>query len=105
MADEVARSDESEPEFEPEPVDDEETAETEAEPSGEACHRRGCTEPAAFVVVERYQEETGQGAVEARAALCVDHTAEEGPTNLDHAYPGYVFRVEPFPETTVQKPE
>lgn len=57
------------------------------------CHRRGCTEPATFVVLERYQEETGHGAVEAEAFLCTEHTAEESPTNLDEAYADYVFRV------------
>lgn len=62
------------------------------------CHRRGCDDPAEFVVLERYQEETGQGAVEAKAALCQAHTAEESPTNLDDAYSDYVFRVDPIPE-------
>lgn len=61
------------------------------------CHRRGCTEPAAFVVLERYLEETGQGPVEARAFLCLAHTAEEGPVNLEDAYEDYVFRVDPIP--------
>ncbi|WP_247728796.1 hypothetical protein [Halovivax limisalsi] len=60
------------------------------------CHRRGCDERAAFRVLERYEEETGHGAVEATAALCRDHTAEEGPTNLDGAYADYVFRVDPI---------
>ncbi|WP_265108048.1 hypothetical protein [Halosolutus halophilus] len=63
------------------------------------CHRRGCTEPATFRVLERYQEETGHGAVEAEAVLCRDHTAEENPTNLDGVYADYVFLVEPIPET------
>jgi hypothetical protein len=77
---------------EPEPRD---------ETSPPPCHRRGCDEPAAFRVLERYQEETGHGAVEAEAFLCTTHTAEEGPTNLDSAYPDYVFLVEPYrPETT-----
>ena len=40
--------------------------------------------------------ETGTGAVEATALLCVDHAAAEGPANLDSAYEGYVFRVEPI---------
>ncbi|WP_255170220.1 hypothetical protein [Natrononativus amylolyticus] len=66
------------------------------------CHRRDCDEPAAFVVRERYQEETGQGAVEAVATLCRAHTAEEHPTNLDGAYPDYVFRVEPLSATNDQ---
>ncbi|MFC6723312.1 hypothetical protein ACFQE1_02655 [Halobium palmae] len=61
------------------------------------CHRRGCDEPAAFFVLERYQEETGKGPVEATAYLCTDHTDEESPANLDHAYDDYVFRVEPLP--------
>lgn len=64
------------------------------------CHRRSCDEPAEFVVLERYQEETGHGAVEAEAALCRAHTAEESPTNLDGVYADYVFRVDPLPETT-----
>jgi len=63
------------------------------------CHRRGCGEPAAFLVLERYLEETGAGPVEARAALCRAHTAEEAPTNLDRAYPDYTFRVDPLPGT------
>ncbi|MFP4529916.1 MAG: hypothetical protein ACLFNC_01340 [Halodesulfurarchaeum sp.] len=58
------------------------------------CHRRGCTRTAAFRVLERYQEETGHGAVEAAAVLCREHTAEESPTNLDNSYPEYVFRIE-----------
>jgi len=61
------------------------------------CHRRGCDERAAFRVLERYQEETGHGAVEADALLCPEHTEEEGPTNLEHAYDGYVFSIEPLP--------
>ena len=60
------------------------------------CHRRGCTERATFLALERYQEETGHGAVEAEAALCQEHAAEESPTNLDGSYPEYVFRVEPL---------
>ena len=62
-------------------------------PSPPECHRRGCTERATFVVLERYQEETGHGAVEAEAHLCREHTAEESPTNLDGSYAEYVFRV------------
>jgi hypothetical protein len=70
----------------------------EPEPSPEPpaeCHRRGCSEPVAFTVTERYQEETGAGAVEATAFLCVDHAAGEFPTNLDGAYDGYEFRIVP----------
>jgi hypothetical protein len=72
----------------------------ESEPPEEGpqtCYRRDCEEPAAFVVIERYQEDTGKGAVEATALLCVDHAAAEGPANLDSAYDEYVFRVEPLP--------
>lgn len=61
------------------------------------CHRRGCTKRASFVVRERYLEETGKGAVVAKAALCRDHTAEERPTNLENSYPDYLFRVDPLP--------
>ncbi|WP_137283776.1 hypothetical protein [Halorussus salinisoli] len=88
------RADETEP-----PRDgQDETRREEGEPSDSPrkCHRRGCDEPATFVVLERYQEETGHGAVEAEAFLCTEHTAEESPTNLDKAYADYVFRVEPL---------
>ena len=67
----------------------------EADPP-RTCHRRGCDEPAQFVVLERYLEETGHGAVEATAYLCTDHTREESPTNLDGVFEDYVFRVEPL---------
>ncbi|MDZ7849349.1 MAG: hypothetical protein U5K70_00550 [Halodesulfurarchaeum sp.] len=60
------------------------------------CHRRGCSERATFVALERYQEETGHGAVEAEAKLCQEHAREESPANLDGSYPEYVFRVEPL---------
>lgn len=73
--------------------------------SPRACHRRGCEEAATFVVLERYQEDTGQGAVEAAAALCRAHTAEESPTNLDGVYAGYVFRVTPIPGAFSTDPE
>lgn len=62
------------------------------------CHRRDCHRVATFVVLERYQEETGHGAVEAEALLCPRHTEEESPTNLDRAYEDYVFRVDPLPD-------
>lgn len=65
--------------------------------SSRRCHRRGCDNPATFEVLERYQEETGHGAVEATALLCQEHTDEESPTNLDHAYEDYVFRIRPLP--------
>ena len=70
----------------------------EAEPPRE-CQRRDCSEPATFVVVERYQEETGHGAVEATADLCTAHTADERPMNLDGDFEDYLFRVEPVPES------
>mgnify|MGYP000339072819 FL=1 len=63
------------------------------------CHRRNCDELAEFLVLERYQEETGQGAVEATAALCRSHTDEESPTNLDGVYDEYLFSVVPLPES------
>ena len=80
-------------------VDDDgrpEDGDTDSRPE---CHRRGCTERATFVVLERYQEETGHGAVEAEAALCRAHADEESPANLDHSYAEYVFRVEPLQGT------
>lgn len=85
---------------EPDPTAEEAQPEEDEYPdSPRECHRRSCTEPATFLVCERYQEETGHGAVEADAALCREHTAEESPTNLDGVYPDYVFRVDPIPET------
>jgi len=83
---------------EPEPPDaDAADSETDG-PDGEprTCHRRGCNETATFLAMERYLEETGHGAVESTAVLCREHAAEESPTNLDDAYPDYVFRVEPL---------
>lgn len=62
------------------------------------CHRRDCHRIATFVVLERYQEETGHGAVEAEALLCPTHAEVESPANLDRAYEDYVFRVDPLPE-------
>ena len=90
------RADEAEP---PEEAGDaaEAVQESDDEQRGSrTCHRRGCETPAAFVVLERYQEETGHGAVEARADLCREHAAEEGPANLEASYEDYVFRVEPI---------
>jgi len=80
-------------------ADDENRREGGVPDSLPECHRRGCTTSAAFVVLERYQEETGHGAVEAEAVLCQEHAAEESPTNLDSSYADYVFRVEPLQET------
>lgn len=70
---------------------------SDADEGGRACHRRDCDRPAAFLVLERYLEETSHGAVEATAELCREHTAEESPTRLEAAYADYVFRVEPLP--------
>ena len=71
----------------------------EGRSSPRKCHRRGCDNPARFEVLERYQEETGHGAVEATAVLCREHADEESPTNLDAAYEDYVFWVKPLPPT------
>lgn len=79
---------------EPEPDDIDED-----EPDVELCHRRGCDRPAVFLVRERYREETGTGTVEADAALCAEHTAEEGPTNLEVGHPDYLFQIVPHPAT------
>ena len=88
------RADETEPPDE----DRDETRPTGDESSDgpRSCHRRGCTRTATFAVFERYQEETGHGAVEVEAFLCTEHAAEEAPTNLDEDYDEYVFRVEPL---------
>lgn len=87
-------------------VDGPEAARERASEDGrpKRCHRRDCDEPPAFLVLERYLEDSGHGAVEATAALCREHTAEESPTRLDDVYAGYVFRVEPLPGTT-ESPE
>lgn len=92
---ELARSDETEP------ADlGDEAVGVEQNPSDDPreCHRRGCTEPAAFVVLERYLEETSNSPVEATALLCPDHTEEEGPTRLEAVYDDYVFRIDPLRE-------
>lgn len=77
-------------------ADEESHSENGGADSPPECHRRGCAEQAMFLVLERYQEETGHGAVEAEAVLCREHTDEERPTNLDGSYDDYVFRVEPL---------
>lgn len=64
----------------------------------DSCHRRDCDRPATFHILERYQEETGHGAVEAKAHLCKSHTVDESPANLDGAYEEYVFQVRPLAE-------
>ncbi|QFU81175.1 hypothetical protein [Natronorubrum aibiense] len=94
------RADEAEPPFDEGDTVDETDESLE---SSRECHRRGCTEPAAFVVVERYQEETGHGAVEARAVLCHEHTAEESPVNLDSTDEDYLFRIHPLSEAETAK--
>lgn len=92
----LARLDEEEPDLELEETAQARREAYEEEEIPRECHRRECDELARFFVVERYQEETGQGAVEAAAALCRDHTAEESPTNLDGSYADYVFKVTPI---------
>ncbi|USZ71904.1 hypothetical protein [Natronosalvus halobius] len=91
------RGDEAEPPDDEWDETDEEGQAGDDHDSPRECHRRDCTESATFVVVERYQEETGQGAVEAKAFLCRAHTDEESPANLDGAYDDYLFRVEMLP--------
>ncbi|MFC5280089.1 hypothetical protein ACFPM1_15165 [Halorubrum rubrum] len=92
------RAEEVEPSDDTEDVPDETRREDSGSPdSSRRCHRRGCDKPATFKVLERYQEETGHGAVEATAVLCQEHTDDESPTNLDLAYEDYVFRVTPLP--------
>ena len=96
------RADEVEPEDDWHESDPNQPTDTGADSreSPSECHRRGCTQSAAFVVRERYQEETGKGAVEATARLCREHTGEESPVNLDAVYDEYVFRVDPLPGAT-----
>ncbi|WP_073096707.1 hypothetical protein [Haladaptatus paucihalophilus] len=93
------RMDETEPRDEQNEADEARDEREENSDSFRKCHRRGCDDPAKFVVLERYQEETGHGSVEAEANLCRRHTTEESPTNLDGVYADYVFRVDPLPET------
>jgi hypothetical protein len=91
LAETLARSDELEP------------ADLGLDESGDEpppCHRRGCDEPATFVVLERYLEETGQGPVESVAFLCQPHATEESPANLDQAYDDYLFRVDPIRDSS-----
>ncbi|MFW5949916.1 MAG: hypothetical protein ACOCR6_01010 [archaeon] len=64
--------------------------------TGQTCHIRACDEPATFVVIERYREETGQGAVVAGAVFCAEHAARERPTNLEADFEEYLFLVEPI---------
>lgn len=99
LAEARARADEAEPSADEGDEGDEGNDDAPIE-----CHRRGCTELAAFVVRERYQEEGGHGAVEAVARLCPAHATEESPTNLDGAYSDYVFRVDPIPERVTDRP-
>lgn len=91
LAETLARSDELEP-------SDLGLDESGDEPP--SCHRRGCDDSATFVVLERYQEETGQGPVESVAFLCQRHATEESPANLDQAYDDYLFRVDPIPDAS-----
>jgi len=80
-------------------ADDEDSTGHGGADSPPECHRRDCSRRATFLVLERYQEETGHGPVEAEAFLCREHTDQESPANLDGSYGEYVFRVEPLPET------
>ena len=93
------RGEEAEPRDEQDEAGSDQHEEDDTHDSPRECRRRGCTEAATFVVVERYQEETGHGAVEATATLCREHTSEESPVNLDGVYSDYLFRVEPLPGT------
>lgn len=91
------RADEAEPPDETEDATDDTRGESDdGSDAPRRCHRRGCDKPATFEALERYQEDTGHGAVEATAALCREHADEESPTNLDLAYDEYVFRVTPL---------
>jgi hypothetical protein len=65
------------------------------------CHRSGCDRAAMFLVLERYEEADGE-IIEETAALCREHTAQEGPMHLDRLYDSYVFRVEQLPELTLE---
>lgn len=60
------------------------------------CHRRSCTETAAFWAYERYPEENELGAVEAEVPLCSSHAAEERPSNLDADFDDYRFEIRPI---------
>ena len=93
VEEERQRTDEAEP---PDDRDGDRLAEDEPSDEPRDCHRRDCTRPATFAVLERYQEESGHGAVEVEVFLCTEHAAEECPTNLDEDYADYVFRVEPL---------
>lgn len=91
------RADEPEPPVDRDVADPETRTERADSPDDDRpCRRRDCDRRASFLVVERYLEETTDGAVEATAELCREHTAEESPTHLEDAYPEYVFRVEPL---------
>jgi hypothetical protein len=87
LAETLARSDELEPA---------DLGLDESQGERPTCHRRGCDDPASFVVLERYQEETGQGPVESAAVLCEAHASEESPTNIDATSDDYLFRVDPI---------
>lgn len=99
MDEALARADEPEP-----ALDDVAEGDQSTDDEPPECHRRDCHEPAAFVVIERYQEDTGHGAVEAKALLCREHTAEERPTNLEGVYADYLFGVTPLPGSVPTDP-
>jgi hypothetical protein len=54
-----------------------------------------------FYLLERYEEEVGNGVVEETANLCRRHAADERPMHLEGVYDNYVFRIEQLPELTV----
>lgn len=87
------RADEAEP---PDDREEDRPAGDESPDGPRECHRRGCTRSATFTAFERYQAESGHGAVEVEVFLCTEHAAAEAPTNLDEDYAEYVFRVEPL---------
>lgn len=65
------------------------------------CHRSDCERTAMFYVLERYEEEAGNGVITESANLCRQHSAEERPMHLEGVYDNYVFRIEQLPELTV----
>jgi hypothetical protein len=62
-----------------------------------SCEECGDRE-AVFWVYERYEAPDGLCAVEAESALCQECTEGVGPTELEHAYANYEFRVNPVAE-------
>jgi hypothetical protein len=50
---------------------------------------------AVFWVYERYDAPDGVGGVEAETPMCRECTEGVGPSELEHAYTNYEFRVNP----------